>query len=138
LVEAGFADRLRITLHGPNDCYVNDSKIIRAIGQMWQRIGVEMRVEPEPWSAYVARVMRGDFSVGLLSVGSSTGEASNPLRSVFASADPAKGWGASNFGGYTNPQMDKILDEAMAQMDDEAREELLGRTIRSGVSSQRR
>jgi len=130
LAEAGFGDGLRITLHGPNDRYVNDSKIIQAIGQMWQRLGVEMQVEPEPWSAYVARVMRGDFSIGLLSVGTSTGEASNPLRSVFASADPDKGWGASNFGGYTNPQMDAILDKAMAETDDAAREDLLRQATR--------
>jgi len=130
LAEAGYPDGLRITLHGPNDRYVNDSRIIQAIGQMWERIGVKTAVEPEPWSAYIGRMTRGDFSIGLLSVGTSTGEASNPLRSVFATANPDKGLGASNYGGYSNPEMDAVVDKAMGTTDDAAREELLRQATR--------
>jgi len=125
LAGAGYPDGFRITLHGPNDRYVNDSRIIQAIGQMWERIGVKTAVEPEPWSAYVGRMTRGDFSIGLLSVGTSTGEASNPLRSVFATANPDKGLGAANYGGYSNPAMDALVDKAMGTTDDAAREKLL-------------
>jgi len=49
---------------------------------------------------------------------------------VFATANPDKGWGASNYGGYSNPQMDTILDKAMAETDDAAREELLRQATR--------
>ncbi|MGS1097754.1 ABC transporter substrate-binding protein [Aquamicrobium terrae] len=130
LAEAGYPDGLRITLHGPNDRYVNDSRIIQAIGQMWERIGVTTKVEPEPWSAYIGRMTRGDFSIGLLSVGTSTGEASNPLRSVFATTNPDKGLGASNYGGYSNPEMDVVVEKAMGTTDDAAREALLREATR--------
>ena len=33
--EAGFPNGLRLTLHGPNDRYVNNARIIQAVGQMW-------------------------------------------------------------------------------------------------------
>ena len=52
LAEAGFPKGLRIALHGPNDRYVNDAKIIQAIGQMWTRIGVQTEVDPLPWTSY--------------------------------------------------------------------------------------
>ena len=34
LAEAGFPDGFNITLHGPNDRYVNDDAIAQAIAQM--------------------------------------------------------------------------------------------------------
>jgi peptide/nickel transport system substrate-binding protein len=34
LAEAGFPNGFGITLHGPNNRYVNDSKIVEAIAQM--------------------------------------------------------------------------------------------------------
>ncbi|MBN8910002.1 MAG: ABC transporter substrate-binding protein, partial [Rhodospirillales bacterium] len=48
LAEAGYPDGFGITLHGPNDRYVNDSKLVEAIAQMWTRIGVKTKVETMP------------------------------------------------------------------------------------------
>ena len=48
LAEAGYPNGLRITLNSPNDRYVNDAKIIQAVGQMWNRIGVQTTVAPSP------------------------------------------------------------------------------------------
>ena len=69
LAEAGFPKGLRITIHGPNDRYVNDAKIIQAVAQMWQRIGVQTTVEAMPWNTYVARAGKLEFSVFLLGWG---------------------------------------------------------------------
>ncbi len=56
LAEAGFPKGLRVTIHGPNDRYVNDAKIIQAVAQMWQRIGVQTTVDAMPWNTFfVAR-----------------------------------------------------------------------------------
>ena len=74
LAEAGFPNGLRITLHGPNDRYVNDAKIIQAIAQMWARIGVQTTVEAMPWNTYVARAGKQEFSIFLLGWGVGSGE----------------------------------------------------------------
>lgn len=65
LADAGYPKGLRIALHGPNDRYVNDARIIQAIGQMWTRIGVQTEVDPLPWSSFVGQANKQAFSAFL-------------------------------------------------------------------------
>jgi peptide/nickel transport system substrate-binding protein len=125
LAQAGYPNGFRITLHGPNDRYVNDAKIIQAVGQMWQRIGVQTTVEALPWNSFVARAGKQEFSAFLLGWGVSSGEGTNPLRAQLATWNPARGLGTANRGRYSNPAMDALLDKAMMTMDDNAREMLV-------------
>jgi len=125
LAEAGFPKGFRIALHGPNDRYVNDAKIIQAIGQMWTRIGVLTEVDPLPWSSYVGQANRQAFSAFLFGWGTGTAEASDPLIAQNATFDPARGWGASNRGRYSNPDVDKLIEQALTTPDDAEREKIL-------------
>lgn len=133
LAEAGFPNGMRVTLHGPNDRYVNDSKIIQAVGQMWTRIGVQTSVEPSTMSNFVARVVRKELSLFLLGWGTSSGEASNPLRALIATVNPEKGRGSSNRGYYSNPVTDELIETAMITADDKEREKLLQRAQRIAI-----
>jgi peptide/nickel transport system substrate-binding protein len=125
LAEAGYPDGLRIALHGPNDRYVNDAKIIQAVGQMWTRIGVQTEVDPLPWTSFVGQASKQAFSAFLFGWGSATAEPSDPLIAQNATFDPAKGWGAANRGRYSNPVLDKLIAQAQGTADDAAREKLL-------------
>ena len=125
LAEAGYPKGLRIALHGPNDRYVNDAKIIQAVGQMWTRIGVQTEVDPMPWSSYVGQANKQAFSAFLFGWGTGTAEASDALIAQNATFDPAKGWGAANRGRYSNPALDKLIGEALGTADDAAREKIL-------------
>ena len=125
LAEAGFPNGLRIVLNGPNDRYVNDGKIIQAIGQMWTRAGIPTEVEPLTWTTFIGRAGKQEFSAFLVGWGSASGEASNPLRSLVATWDPKKGMGVANRGRYSNPAMDQVLFQALATADDPKREKLL-------------
>ncbi|WP_235907789.1 ABC transporter substrate-binding protein [Siccirubricoccus phaeus] len=130
LAEAGFPNGFRLTLSGPNDRYPNDARIIQAIGQMWTRAGIRTTVEAQPWTSFVARAARQDLSAFLIGWGTSSGEASNPLRNLVASFDRDKGYGASNRGRYSNPEVDRLIDRAMQELDDAKREELLRQASR--------
>ncbi len=125
LAEAGFPNGFRVTLHGPNDRYLNDSRIIQAVGQMWTRAGVRTSIDALPWSTYIGRAGKQEFSTFLVGWGTSSGEASNPLRNLTATYDREKGYGASNRGKYSNPELDRLLDQAMQELDDAKREALL-------------
>jgi peptide/nickel transport system substrate-binding protein len=125
LAEAGFPQGFNITIHGPNDRYINDSRIIQAIAQMWTRAGINTRVEASPWASYIARASRQEFSVFLVGWGTSTGEASSPLRSLVATYNRDTGMGPSNRGRFSNPEVDRLLAEALRTLDDAAREKLL-------------
>jgi peptide/nickel transport system substrate-binding protein len=130
LAEAGFPNGLRVTLHGPNDRYVNDAKVIQAVGQMWQRIGVQTTVEALPWNTFIAKAGKQDFSIFLLGWGVSSGEGTNPLRAQLATWNPARGLGTANRGRYSNPVMDAMLDKAITTMNDEARDKLVRETMK--------
>ncbi|MSP05745.1 MAG: ABC transporter substrate-binding protein [Acetobacteraceae bacterium] len=125
LADAGYPNGLRVTLHGPNDRYVNDGKIIQAVGQMWTRIGVQTQVEPITFPNFISRAMKLEFSTFLLGWGTSSGEASNPLRALVATVNPERGRGSSNRGRYSNPALDALIEKAMVTADDVAREKLL-------------
>ncbi|NIR97834.1 MAG: ABC transporter substrate-binding protein, partial [Gammaproteobacteria bacterium] len=44
LAKAGYGDGFELTIHGPNDRYINDAKIAQAIAQMLTRVGIETSV----------------------------------------------------------------------------------------------
>lgn len=130
LAEAGFPNGFQLTAHGPNGRYINDAKILQAVAQFWTRIGVKTEVDVIAPNVFFTRASQGangqpEFSLILVGWGSGTGEASSPLSSLLATFDKAKGRGASNRGRYSNPEMDKLLDQALMTNDDDAREKLL-------------
>ncbi|EHL98904.1 ABC transporter, substrate-binding protein, family 5 [Acetobacteraceae bacterium AT-5844] len=130
LAEAGYPNGFRMTLHGPNDRYINDARIIQAIGQMWTRIGVRTAVEGQPWTTFVARAGRQELSAFLVGWGTASGEASSPLRSLTATYSRDRGWGGSNRGRYSNPAADAKLEAALRELDDAKREALLQEATR--------
>jgi len=133
LAEAGYPKGLRITIHGPNDRYVNDAKIIQAVAQFWQRIGIQTTVDAMPWNTFVARAGKLEFSVFLLGWGVSSGEGLNPLRAQLATWNPARGLGTANRGRYSNPAVDALIDQAMETMDDGAREKLVQKAMKTAM-----
>jgi len=134
LKEAGFPNGLRVTLHGPNDRYVNDAKIIQAVAQMWQRIGVQTTVEALPWNTFIARAGKQEFSIFLLGWGVSSGEGLNPLRAQIATWNPQRGLGTANRGRYSNPEIDAMIDRAMGIMDDGLREKAVQDAMRKAMA----
>ncbi len=125
LAEAGFPQGFRLTLHGPNDRYPNDARIVQAAGQMWSRIGIRTTVDVAPYASFVTRASRQEFAAFLVSWGSSTGEPSAGLRAVLASWNRERGLGAVNRARYSNPAFDTLLQTATQELDDGKREALL-------------
>jgi len=133
LAEAGYPNGFGLTIHGPNDRYINDAKIAQAVGQMLTRIGIDAKVETMPSNVFFRSASSGGpngepkYSFVLVGWGSGTGEASSPLRSLIATYDKDKGFGASNRGRYSNPDVDKQIEEALATVDDAKREAVLAK-----------
>ncbi len=128
LAEAGFPRGLRITLHGPNDRYPNDARVLQAIAQMWNRIGVVATVEALPWASFSGRQGRQEFSTYLLGGTAVTSEASYPLRSILNLRDAAR-----TNRRYANPAFEALLDEAGRTTDPALREPLLRRAVTTAM-----
>jgi peptide/nickel transport system substrate-binding protein len=138
LAEAGYPNGFGLTIHGPNDRYPEDEKVLQAIGPMFSRVGVDTRVVTQPWSAYASASSAPTYaySVMLVGWGSGTGEVSSPLRVLLATVSRELGNGASNRGRYSNPQMDEILAKAMATVNDTARAKLLAEATETAIADQ--
>jgi len=133
LAEAGYPNGFGMTIHGPNDRYINDAKIAQAVGQMLTRVGIDMKVETMPKSVFFSSASSGGpdktpkYSFILVGWGSGTGEASSALKSLIHTKDSAGGFGASNRGRYSNPEVDSLIEQALATVDDPKREALLAK-----------
>jgi peptide/nickel transport system substrate-binding protein len=125
LADAGYPDGFGLTLHGPNNRYVNDEQVAQAIAQMLSRIGIATKVDAMPSAVFFSRGNKLDFSFMLVGWGSDTAEASSPLKALLATFSKEKGMGASNRGRYSSAKMDALLEQALATVDDARRESLL-------------
>ena len=139
LADAGLKDGFQLTIHGPNDRYINDAKIAEAVAQMLTRVGIKTEVVTMPRSVYFKRASRGgpdktpEFSFILVGWGAGSGEASSPLKSLIHTHDKSKGFGASNRGRYSNPEVDKLIEDALATVDDAKRQDLLAKATEVAI-----
>ncbi len=131
LAEAGYPNGFGVTLHGPNNRYVNDEPILQAVASMWTRIGVPTKVAASPMADFASRVSirRKEFSTWLLGWGAQTGEVSSPLRALTACENPEKGFGTNNGMSYCNPKADALLEQGLAEVDDAKRLKLFQEAV---------
>ena len=127
LREAGYPEGFRLTVHGPNDRFPNDEKVLQAVAQMLTRVGIDTRAEAMPFNLILSQggPPNHAFSAMLLGWGSNTGEASSPLRALLATIDRNRGLGVGNRGRYSNPALDALIVQALGTVDDTARRALL-------------
>jgi peptide/nickel transport system substrate-binding protein len=124
LADAGYQEGFRITLHSPNNRYVEDAKTAQAVAQFWTRIGVDTRVEVMPSNVFFTRAGKREFSAFLIGFGHSTGDAWLGLSQVLQTYTEA-GQGGLNRGRYSSPEFDRVMDEARGIVDPARREALL-------------
>ena len=117
LAEAGYEDGFRIVLNGPNNRYVADGQIAQAIAQMLSAVGIETEVETMPSNVFFPSASAREFSVFFLAWGSAQGTAWHGLRGVLMTYDADLGYGPSNRGRYSNPEVDRLTIASMSTFD---------------------
>jgi len=139
MAEAGYADGFKMTVHGPNDRYINDAKIAEALAQMLNRVGIEASVETMTKAVYFKRASSGgpnkspEFSFMVLGWGAGSGEASSPLKALLHTYDKSKGMGAANRGRHSDAEVDALIKKALATVDADARGKLLAEATEKAV-----
>ncbi|HXF67041.1 MAG TPA: ABC transporter substrate-binding protein [Burkholderiales bacterium] len=122
LAEAGYPQGFALTIATPNNRYINDEQVAQAVAQMFSRVGVAARVEAMPLAVYFGRARNREFGVALLGWGSLAADLA--LRSLAATPDAAKGYGAWNWGGFSNSKLDALIARSLGTVDPAAREAL--------------
>ena len=122
LAEAGYPEGFNLTLHAPNNRYVNDDQVAQAVAQMLTRIGIMTKVEVMPANVYFTRARNGEFSVAVLGWGSFSADLA--LRSLLMTPSAEKGLGTWNWGGYSNPRLDQLIERSLSTTEEAKREAL--------------
>jgi peptide/nickel transport system substrate-binding protein len=139
LAEAGYPNGFKMKMHGPNGRYVNDTKIIEAVAQMYTRLGLDIEIETMPPANFFSRASQGapgnlpEFSFVLVGWSAGTGESSDSLKALLATFNRDKGMGATNRGRYSNPAFDAALVEGMRTVDDAKRGALFAQAMEIGM-----
>ena len=123
MAEAGYGDGFKLTVHGPAGRYANDTRILEAIAQMLSSIGIETTVETMPASVFFKRFARGgpdkkpEFTAAMSGYANGSGEPSHPLRIFIHTKQKDRGYGPGNRNGYSNSEVDKLIEDGRASMD---------------------
>jgi peptide/nickel transport system substrate-binding protein len=125
LAEAGYSDGFGVTLHVANSRTPFDEKVALAVAEMMSRAGIVTKVSAVPDSIMRTRSANHELSFMLLGYYSETAEPSPWLRAIVASIDPVRGWGYANRGRHSIPELDRLLEQGLATIDDNKRELLL-------------
>jgi peptide/nickel transport system substrate-binding protein len=133
LTEAGYPNGFGLTIDGSSGQYPNDAQILQAVGQMLTRIGIKTKVEALAPAVFQPRAAKLEFSVAFQGAAIETGEASSMIRPVIATYDEARGYGTGNRGRYSNPELDRLLADALVEMDDAHRVALLQQAVRVAI-----
>ena len=120
LAEAGYPNGFMMTLSTPNNRYINDEQVAQACAQMFSRIGITTKVEALPLSVYLGKARNQEFGAALLGWGSLASDLA--LRSLAATPNPEKGHGTWNWARYSNPALDKLVEQSLATVDPARRE----------------
>ncbi|WP_372623555.1 ABC transporter substrate-binding protein [Falsiroseomonas sp.] len=135
LTQAGYPEGFHITLHSPNDRYVNDARIAEAVAQMFTRAGIRTTLETYTRNVFFTRATSGgelgtpEFSVYLTAF-PANGEALSALTATLATQNMAAGLGTNNRGRYSNVRLDARIALAARTTDSAERGRILAEAQR--------
>jgi peptide/nickel transport system substrate-binding protein len=125
LTEAGYPNGFKITFSFTNDRLPGDRAVGTSVAQMLARVGIEAVANAQPTAVFFPARTRGEFSMIMAGWGTLTGEAHYTLSSLMQTTNAAAKVGAFNWRGSSNPEMDKLLDQAGVELDEGKRKSLL-------------
>jgi peptide/nickel transport system substrate-binding protein len=134
LAEAGYPNGFSLTLHGPNDRYLNDEQVAQTIGQFFARVGIDMKVQALPYSVFGTAATNLEYSIFLMGFGNTTGDAARGMTAVLATFDKTSGNGANNRGRYSNPKFDELIKEASLATNAKKRDGFLQEAARVAIA----
>lgn len=129
LKDAGYPDGFAFTLDCPNNRWINDEAVCKALSGMWAKIGLKVSVNTMPRAQYFPKVLTFDTSAGLVGWGTSTADALYSLQSLSATFDKATGDGISNIGRVSDARLDELIRAIRTEEDAGKRNALIGEAL---------
>lgn len=115
LVRAAYPNGFSVTLHCPNDRYLNDEAICQALVGMLGRIGITVNLVSQTRSQHFPLIERWETDFYLLGWGVPTFDSAYVFNFLVHTRE--EGYGSFNGSRYSNPALDEQI-EALATMTD--------------------
>jgi peptide/nickel transport system substrate-binding protein len=104
LAEAGYPGGFAVTLDCPNDRYINDGAICRAVAAMLGEIGIRVTVAARPFREHFPMIKNRETDFYLLGWATGYFDSQEHLKYLIRSGGPYNGM------GYANPRVDNLID----------------------------
>jgi peptide/nickel transport system substrate-binding protein len=128
LADAGYPNGFEFTLDCPNNRYINDEDICKAVVSMWAKLGLKVNLNAMPRATYFAKIQKFDTSAYLLGWGVPTFDALYSLQSL-AMTVGKEGDGNFNLGRVSNPEFDKLVTAMKSEVDVKKRNDVIARAL---------
>ncbi len=125
LAEAGYPDGFSFGLKCPNNRYLNDESICKAVTAMLAKIGLNAKLDAMPVANYWPELRADNYDMYLLGWSPGTFDAEHPIRFLMATPNAEKKLGSWNFGGFSNARVDELLPMIQSEIDETKRQAML-------------
>ena len=118
LKEAGYGNGFSVDL----DCSSQQpaDAICQGVTSMLSRVGIRVAYKPLPFNILLPKLNSGDTSMYVIGWSPASAEPEGVLVPLTHSRN-APGLGEYNFGGYSNPRVDELLDRGRVEFDEAKR-----------------
>ncbi len=120
LAEAGYPNGFEFTLDTPNNRWINDEAICKALAAMWAKIGVKVNVNSMPRSQFFQKALNFNSSACLIGWSTATNDALMVIQPLLeTNTDGANGY--SNLGRFSDPEIDALIEKVKFEANPELR-----------------
>lgn len=123
--EAGYEQGFTVSMIAPNNRYVNDEKIAQAVVAMLRKINIKVNLTTMPKAQYWPEYDKKKDGIVMIGWSSDTGDSANYSEFLTMTPNSDTGRGQYNAGFYSNPELDKLVNQANAETNAKKRAELL-------------
>jgi peptide/nickel transport system substrate-binding protein len=123
LAEAGYPNGFAFTLDCPNDRYVNDEQVCRALTAMLTQVGLNVTLNLMPRARYFPKIWERDTSMFMMGFNSPYFDGMYALETLYMTRNDPEG--VFNYGLYSNAEVDRMIRAARDETDLRRREEMM-------------
>lgn len=116
LSDAGYPSGFEVTMIWNPDSGPQDRELAQALFSYWNAIGVRVRDGQAERAQWLDKLLKLDWDIDFQTNGVTTGDADFVLRRLYTTQ--------ANRTGYSNPDLDRILNQAAETVDQNQRKEL--------------
>jgi peptide/nickel transport system substrate-binding protein len=115
LAEAGYANGFSVSLHCPNDRYLNDEAICQAVVGMLGQIGIKVNLVSQSKSLHFPLIQKAEADLYLLGWGVPPFDSEYIFTYLYHTrTDRFGGWNATR---YSNPAIDRLIEGLSSETD---------------------